>query len=288
MPTKEEFPYAIRVVSEILSSNGSSSQATVCASIMSLMDAGVPIKKMAAGIAMGLMMKEGDVKTYKVLTDIQGPEDHHGDMDMKVAGTDDGVTGMQMDVKIDGITIEIVAATLAQAKKARLQILTAMRKVISAPREKLSPFVPTIRQFKISPSKIGAVIGPGGKIINGLIEKYGLAGIDIDEDGSIFISGNDLAKVEEAVAEIQGFTREFKVGDIVEGKIVRLLEFGAIMDLGGGKDGMIHVSELANGFVKNVTDVVKLGDFVRAKIISADEDGGKIRLSIKQLEEPTA
>jgi polyribonucleotide nucleotidyltransferase len=284
MPTKEEFPYAIRVVSEILSSNGSSSQATVCASIMSLMDAGVPIKKMAAGIAMGLMMKEGDVTTYKVLTDIQGPEDHHGDMDMKVAGTDDGVTGMQMDVKVDGITVEIVAATLAQAKKARLEILAAMRKVISTPREKLSPFVPTIRQFKISPSKIGAVIGPGGKVINGLIEKYGLAGIDIDEDGSIFISGQDLAKVEAAVAEIQGFTREFKVGDIIEGKIVRMLEFGAIVDLGGGKDGMIHVSELANGFVKNVTDVVKLGDTVRAKIISTDEDGGKLRLSLKQME----
>jgi polyribonucleotide nucleotidyltransferase len=234
------------------------------------------------------MMKEGDVTTYKVLTDIQGPEDHHGDMDMKVAGTDDGVTGMQMDVKVDGITVQIVAATLVQAKKARLQILAAMRKVIAAPREKLSPFVPTIRQFKISPSKIGAVIGPGGKIINGLIEKYGLAGIDIDEDGSIFISGNDLEKVEQCVAEIQGFTREFKGGDIIEGKIVRMLEFGAIVDLGGGKDGMIHVSELANGFVKNVTDVVKLGDFVRAKIISADEDGGKIRLSIKQLEQPAA
>jgi polyribonucleotide nucleotidyltransferase len=284
MPTKEEFPYAIRVVSEILSSNGSSSQATICASIMSLMDAGVPIKKMAAGIAMGLMMKEGDVSKYKVLTDIQGPEDHHGDMDMKVAGTDDGVTGMQMDVKVDGITLEIVAATLAQAKKARLEILTAMRNVISAPRATLSPFVPTIRQFKISPSKIGAVIGPGGKVINGLIEKYGLAGIDIDEDGSIFISGQDLAKVEAAVAEIQGFTHEFKIGDVIEGKIVRMLEFGAIVDLGGGKDGMIHVSELANGFVKNVTDVVKLGDVVRAKIISTDEDGGKLRLSLKQME----
>jgi polyribonucleotide nucleotidyltransferase len=281
MPTKDEFPYAVRVVAEILSSNGSSSQATICASILSLMDAGVPIKKPAAGIAMGLMMKDAD--TYKVLTDIQGPEDHHGDMDMKVAGTADGVTGMQMDVKVDGITTPIVAATLAQAKKARLEILQSMKSVLAAPREKLSPFVPTIRQFKISPSKIGAVIGPGGKVINGLIEKYGLAGIDIDEDGSVFISGNDLAKVEAAVAEIQGFTREFKIGDVVEGTIVRLLEFGAIMDLGGGKDGMIHVSELANGFVKNVTDVVKLGDVVRAKIISADDDGGKIRLSIKQM-----
>jgi polyribonucleotide nucleotidyltransferase len=281
IPSKDEFPYTIRVVSEILSSNGSSSQATVCASILSLMDAGVPIKKPAAGIAMGLMMK--DVNNYKVLTDIQGPEDHHGDMDMKVGGTADGVTGMQMDIKVGGITVEIVAATLKQAKKARLEILNFMESVIAAPREKLSPFVPTIRQFKISPSKIGAVIGPGGKIINGLIEKYGLAGIDIDEDGGVFISGNDLAKVEACVAEIQGFTREFKVGDIIEGKIVKVLEFGAIMDLGGGKDGMIHVSELANGFVKKVEDVVKLGDLVRAKVISADEDGGKIRLSLKQM-----
>jgi polyribonucleotide nucleotidyltransferase len=281
LPTKEEFPYTIRVVSEILSSNGSSSQATVCASIMSLMDAGVPIKKMAAGIAMGLMMK--DVNTYKVLTDIQGPEDHHGDMDMKVAGTEDGLTGMQMDVKVDGITIEIVAKTLEQAKKARVHIMESMKGVISTHRGAISPFVPKIRQFKINPSKIGMVIGPGGKMINGLIEKYGLAGIDIEEDGGVFVSGVDLEKVEAAVAEIQGMTREFKVGEIIEGKIVRMLEFGAIVDLGGGKDGMIHVSELKDGFVKNVEDVVHLGDFVKAKIVSVDEDGGKIRLSLKQL-----
>lgn len=280
MPTKEEFPYAVRVVSEILSSNGSSSMATVCACALSMMDAGVPLKKPAAGIAMGLM-SEG-VENYKVLTDIQGPEDHHGDMDMKVAGTEDGVTGMQMDVKVDGITLEIVLKTLEQAKKARLEILGFMKTVLPAHREKLSVFVPTIRQFKIDPSKIGSVIGPGGKIINGLIEKYGLASIDIDEDGSIFVSGTDLAKVEEAVAEIKGITREFKVGDIVEGPVVRVLEFGAIVDLGGGKDGMIHVSELKNGYVKTVEEVVHLGDHVRAKIISAE--GDKIRLSIKQLE----
>ncbi len=286
IPTKEEFPYAIRVVTEILSSNGSSSQATVCASIMSLMDAGVPIKKMAAGIAMGMMSK--DVNTYKVLTDIQGPEDHHGDMDLKVAGTEDGVTGVQMDIKVDGLTVEMIAAVLEQGKKARLEILAFMKTVIPTHREKLSPFVPTIRQFKISPSKIGAVIGPGGKIINGLIEKYGLAGIDIDEDGGIFVSGTDLLKVEQAVAEIQGITREIKVGDVLEGKIVRMLEFGAIMDLGGGKDGMIHVSELKNGYVKTVEEVVHLGDVVRAKVISADEDGGKIRLSLKQMDAPAA
>ncbi len=281
MPTKEEFPYTIRVVSEIMSSNGSSSMATVCASSLSLMDAGVPIKKPAAGIAMGLMMK--DVNNYKILTDIQGPEDHHGDMDFKVAGTMDGVTGMQMDIKVDGLTVEILEKTMMQAKKARLQILDVMKGVIAAPREKLSPYVPTIRQLKIATDKIGAVIGPGGKVINGLIEKYGLAGIDIDDDGGVFVSGTDLAKVEAAVAEIKGIAREFKVGEIVEGTVIKTLEFGAIVDLGGGKDGMIHVSELKNGFVKKVEDVVKVGDFVRAKIISTD-DSGHVRLSIKQLQ----
>lgn len=282
IPTKEEFPYTIRVVSEIMSSNGSSSMATVCASSLSLMDAGVPLKKPAAGIAMGLMMK--DVNNYKVLTDIQGPEDHHGDMDCKVGGTADGVTGIQMDIKVDGLTVEIIEKTMAQARKARLEILNVMNGVIAAPREKLSPFVPTIRQLKIAKEKIGAVIGPGGKVINGLIEKYGLAGIDIDDDGGVFVSGTDLAKVEAAVAEIKGIAREFKVGEIVEGNVVKTLEFGAIVDLGGGKDGMIHVSELkSGGFVKNVEDVVKVGDFVRAKIISVDDDG-RIRMSIKQLQ----
>lgn len=291
MPTKEEFAYTIRVVSEIMSSNGSSSMATVCASALSMMDAGVPLKKPAAGIAMGLMMSrsassgQADVNDYKVLTDIQGPEDHHGDMDLKVAGTEEGVTGMQMDVKVDGLTLEIIEKTLAQAKKARLEILAVMKKILAAPREKLSPFVPTIRQLKIPTDKIGAVIGPGGKVINGMIEKYGLAGIDIDDDGGVFVSGMILENVEAAVAEIKSITREFKVGEIVEGKIIKILEFGAIVDLGGGKDGMIHVSELkSGGFVKNVEEVVKLGDFVRAKIVRAGDDG-KIGLSLKQMAE---
>jgi polyribonucleotide nucleotidyltransferase len=280
LPTKEEFPYIIRVVSEIMSSNGSSSQATVCASALSMMDAGVPLKKPAAGIAMGLMMS--DVNHFKVLTDIQGPEDHHGDMDLKIAGTDDGITGMQMDVKVDGLTIEILTAAFEQAKQARIHILKTIKATLPAPREKLSPFVPAIRQFKIDPSKIGTVIGPGGKMINGLIAKYELAGIDIEEDGGVFVSGTDLAKVEAAVAEILGMTKEYKIGDIVEGTIVKILEFGAIVDLGGGNDGMIHVSELKQGFVKNVEDVVKLGDFVRAKVIKVDN--GKIGLSLKQME----
>lgn len=282
IPTKEEFPYTIRVVSEIMSSNGSSSMATVCASSLSMMDAGVPLKKPAAGIAMGLMMS--DVDHFKVMTDIQGPEDHHGDMDFKIAGTVDGITGMQMDVKVDGLTIAILQKTMEQAKKARLEILSVIKGVLPAPREKLSPYVPTIRQLKISPSKIGALIGPGGKMINGLIEKYALASIDVDDDGGVFVSGTDLAKVEAAVADIKGLTREFKIGEIVEGNIIKIMDFGAIMDLGGGKDGMIHVSELKNGYVKNVEEVVKLGDFVRAKIIRADEDG-RIGLSIKQMEQ---
>jgi polyribonucleotide nucleotidyltransferase len=281
IPTKEEFPYTIRVVSEIMSSNGSSSQATVCAAALSMMDAGVPLKKPAAGVAMGLMMK--DINTYKVLTDIQGPEDHHGDMDLKVAGTVDGVTGMQMDVKVDGLTIEILEKAFEQTRKARLEILKVLTATLPEPRKELSPFVPAIKQMKIPPEKIGLLIGPGGKTINGLIEKYALAGIDVEEDGGVFVSGTDRAKVEAAAAEIAGLTREFKVGEIVEGNVVKILEFGAILDLGGGKDGMIHVSELKDGFVKNVEDVVKMGDFVRAKIISVDEGGGKIRLSIKQL-----
>jgi len=279
IPTKEEFPYTIRVVSEIMSSNGSSSQATVCAAALSMMDAGVPLKKPAAGVAMGLMMS--DVNHYKVLTDIQGPEDHHGDMDLKVAGTVDGVTGMQMDVKVDGLTIEILEAAFEQTRKARLEILKVLTATLPEARKEISPFVPKIRQIKIPTDKIGALIGPGGKMINGLIEKYALSGIDVEEDGNVFVSGTDLAKVEAAVAEITGLTREFKVGDVIEGNVVKTLEFGAIVDLGGGKDGMIHVSELKNGFVKNVEDVVKVGDFVRAKVISAE--GDKVRLSIKQL-----
>jgi polyribonucleotide nucleotidyltransferase len=289
IPSKEEFPYTIRVVSEIMSSNGSSSQATVCASALSLMDAGVPLKKPAAGIAMGLMMGttadgHADVNNYKVLTDIQGPEDHHGDMDLKVAGTNDGVTGMQMDVKVDGLTIELLEKAFEQARDARIHILKTIIATLPKHRDAISPFVPKIRQFKIDPSKIGTVIGPGGKMINGLIAKYELAGIDIEEDGGVYVSGVDLAKVEAAVAEIMGMTKEWKVGEIVEGPIIKILEFGAIVDLGGGADGMIHVSELKQGFVKQVEDVVHLGDHVRAKIIKAEN--GKIGLSLKQMEQP--
>ena len=281
IPGKEEFPYAIRVVSEILSSNGSSSMATVCASMLSLMDAGVPLKKPVAGIAMGLMIdKKGN---YKVLTDIQGPEDHHGDMDLKVAGTRDGVTAIQMDVKVSGVSLEILEKALEQARGARRRILDFTDKILAKPREELSRYAPSIAQLTINPEKIGMVIGPGGKMINGLIEKYGLAGIDIEDDGSVAVSGTDHAQVQAAVEEIRGMTKEYKIGDIIEGKVIKILDFGAIVDLGGGQDGMIHVSELKDGFVKTVTDVVKQGDFVRAKVIKVDN--GHIGLSLKKIKE---
>jgi polyribonucleotide nucleotidyltransferase len=300
IPAVGDFPYTIRVVSEILSSNGSSSMATVCASVLSLMDAGVPLKKPAAGIAMGLMLeeppkdadrtqhnaekisRESAQSKFKILTDIQGPEDHHGDMDLKAAGTELGLNALQMDVKVDGLTIEILERALAQAKKARLEILKVMRGVLAAPRPALSPHAPMVASLSIDPEKIGLLIGPGGKMINGLIKKYELATIDVEEDGSVFVAGAAHEKVEGAVAEIKALTREIKVGEIVEGNIIKILDFGAIVDLGGGKDGMIHVSELKDGFVKNVTDVVKLGDFVRAKVIRAEDD--RIGLSLKQLQ----
>jgi polyribonucleotide nucleotidyltransferase len=281
IPPASEFPYMIRVVSEILSSNGSSSMATVCATTMSLMDAGVPITKPAAGIAMGLMSGEGGA--YKVLTDIQGPEDHYGDMDFKVAGTRDGVNAIQLDVKIGGLTNEMIIKTMAQAKAARFHILDFIQTVIDRPRASISEFAPRVLRIQINPEKIGMVIGPGGKMINGLIAKYGLASIDIEEDGGVFVSSADAAKAEAAVKEIQSMTKEFTVGEVVEGEVIKILDFGAIVDLGGGLDGMVHVSELKDGFVKNVTDVVKLGDFVRAKITRVED--GRIGLSIKALGE---
>jgi polyribonucleotide nucleotidyltransferase len=281
IPAQEEFPYTIRVVSEILSSNGSSSMATVCAGIMSLMDAGVPIKKPAAGMAMGLMTDNKG--NYKVLTDIQGPEDHYGDMDFKVAGTEDGVTAVQMDVKLDGVTLEMIEKTLAQGKQGREHILKFMKTVLDSPRPKLSRYAPIIRQIRINPEKIGIVIGPGGKMINGLIKKLELVAIDIEEDGRVSVSADTPEKADAAIREINMLTKEFKVGDIIEGNVIKTLDFGAVVDLGGGQDGMIHVSELKNGFVKTVEEVLKTGDFVRAKVIRVDADG-RIGLSLKQMQ----
>ncbi len=286
IPSKDEFPYTIRVVSEVLASNGSSSMATTCASSMSLMDAGVPLKNAVAGIAMGLMTasKQETVNSkqeYKILTDIQGPEDHYGDMDCKIAGTNKGVNAMQMDVKVEGVTVQILKETLEQAKKARLEILEVMNKAIAKPRENVSDFAPVIMTLNIDPERIGEVIGPGGKIINGIIAETGASTIDIEQSGLVFVAGPDREKTEAAVNIIKSITKEFQIGEIVEGPVVRVLEFGAIVDIGGGRDGMVHVSELKQGFVKNVTDVVKLGDVVRAKIVKVEN--GKIGLSIKAL-----
>ena len=284
IPKKEEFPYAIRVVSEVLSSNGSSSMASTCASTLALMDGGVPLKKPVAGIAMGLMMDQSQNSksqntNYKILTDIQGPEDHYGDMDFKVAGTRDGVTALQMDVKINGITVELLGEALAQAKKARLQILDHMMKTIAEPKKELSPLAPRIITMQIHIDKIREVIGPGGKVINDIIAKTG-AEIDIEESGLIFITAENEKSGLEAKAIIEEIVKEYKVGDIVVGNVSQILDFGAIVEF-GKKDGMIHISELASYRVNKVTDVVNVGDEVKVKIKRIE--GGKISLSLKDI-----
>ena len=284
IPAKEDFPYTIRVVSEILSSNGSSSMATVCAATLSLMDAGVPIKKPVAGIAMGLMSSESG--KFKVITDLQGPEDHYGDMDFKVAGTRDGVTAMQLDVKINGLNYEMIKDTLVRAKKARMHILDSIEKTLAKPRENVSPNAPQIMTCAIPQDRIGEVIGPGGKMINGIIAETGVISIDIDQDGKVYITGPTKETVQSALSIVKSIVKEFVVGEIVEGNVVKILEFGAIVQLDANNDGMIHVSELKNGFVKNVADVLKVGDFVRAKIIKVED--GRIGLSLKAMTKDTA
>lgn len=283
IPTKEEFPYTIRIVAETLSSNGSSSMASTCAGCLSLMDAGVPIKKHIGGVAMGLMTS-ADGKEYKILTDIQGPEDHYGDMDFKVAGTKDGVTAIQMDVKINGITAEIFEKALAQAKEGRFTIIKEMERALPAARSTVSQYAPKIMSLMIPQDRIGELIGPGGKNINGIVaDSDNKITIDIEETGKVYVAGVDIKLVERAYNTIKASMREFSVGEIINGPIVRILEFGAIVDLGGGQDGMIHVSELKDGFVKKVEDVVHMGDIVKAKIIKVSE--GKIGLSLKGLGE---
>ncbi len=283
LPSYESFPYVIRIVSEILSSNGSSSMATVCAGGLSLMDAGVPIRRPAAGIAMGLITDERG-EQYKVLTDIQGPEDHYGDMDFKVAGTEEGVTAIQLDVKINGINMKMVEDVLAKAKLARLHILKTITGALKEPRKELSQYAPVVLSLTIDPSKIGEVIGPGGKVINGIIAATGATTIDIDQSGIVFVAGPSKQIAEAAFNMVKSIVTDVEVGQIVEGTVVKILDFGAIVEFGPNRDGMIHVSELKDGFVKKVDDVVKLGDFVRAKVIRVE--GGKISLSLKALNKP--
>jgi len=277
IPSREEFPYTIRVVTEILSSNGSTSMASVSGSSLALMDAGISIKRPAAGIAMGLIQEE-ETGNYKILTDIQGPEDHYGDMDFKVAGTIKGITVIQMDVKIKGINKKIVKETIERAKKARIKILDLMAKVISKPRNHFSPYAPKILTLQIDPDKIGEVIGPGGKIINGIIDKTG-ATIDIQETGLIYISSEDKEKAEEALEFIKKITKEVEIGEIFQGEVKRILDFGAFVEVLPRKEGLIHISKLSPKRVEKVEDVVGLGDLVKVKVISIDEQK-RINLSL--------
>lgn len=280
IPSVEEFPYTIRVTSEIVASNGSTSMAALSAASLALMDAGVPIKSHATGISMGMIAK--DRKNYKILTDIQGPEDHHGDMDFKIAGTRQGVNAVQMDVKIDGITEEMMARTLEQGKKARHQILDVLEKELAAPRPELSPWAPRIIIVKINPDKIRDVIGPGGKIINEIIEQTGVL-IDIEEDGTIFITAEKAEAGQKASEWIQNITREVKVGEIFTGKVKRIMNFGAFVEIIPGQEGMIHISKLANHRVNKVEDIVKIGDTVSAKVIEIDAQG-RVNLSLENSE----
>ncbi len=277
MPSEEEFPYTVRIVSEILESNGSSSQATICAGSMSLMAAGVPIKAPVAGIAMGLI-KEGD--DYAILTDIQGMEDHNGDMDFKVAGTKDGITALQMDIKISGITNEIMKEALEQAKIARLEILDNMNDIISEAREEVSEFAPKVKLMKIDPDKIRDVIGPGGKQITKIIEECNDVKIDIEQDGRVTIMHTNTVDIEKAIKIIEQIVRVAKVGEVYNGKVVRIEKFGCFVELWKGTDGLCHISKLAHERVQKTEDVVKLGDIINVKVIGID-DKGRIDLSRK-------
>lgn len=278
IPSEKDFPYTIRLVAEVLESNGSSSQASICAGTLALMDAGVPIKAPVAGIAMGLV---SDGENYTILTDIQGLEDHLGDMDFKVAGTKDGITALQMDIKIQGITEQILTEALEQAKKARMEILAELTSTISEPRKELSPYAPKIEMIQIDPAKIKDVIGKGGETINNIIEQTGVK-IDIDQDGNVSIASSDAEMIAKAIEIIEEITKEVEVGQVYLGKVVRIEKFGAFVNLIKGKDGLVHISQLANERVNKVEDVVKLGDEILVKVTEID-DKGRINLSRKAL-----
>ena len=276
MPTMESFPYVIRVVSEITESNGSSSMASVCGSSLALMDAGVPVKAPVAGIAMGLI-KEGD--DFVVLSDILGDEDHLGDMDFKVAGSAEGISALQMDIKIDGITEEIMKAALAQARDGRLHILGEMAKVISSPRQEMSEFAPRLLTIKIHPDKIREVIGKGGTTIRSITEETGTT-IDISDDGTVIIASVNRDAAEAAKARIEMITADVEPGRIYDGKVAKLMDFGAFVTILPGRDGLVHVSQISNERVEKVSDKLKEGDVVRVKVLEVDKQG-RIRLSMK-------
>lgn len=281
LPSVDEFPYTIRTVADVMESNGSSSQASICAGTMSLMAAGVPIKAPVAGIAMGLIMDDDSGK-YTVLTDIQGMEDHFGDMDFKVAGTKNGITALQMDIKVTGITKNIFEEALAQAHKARLEILDNMLACIPEPRKQLSPYAPKIAMMNIDPDKIKDVIGPGGKMINEIIAQCDNVKIDIDDDGKVVIYHNDYDTIEKAKQMISDIVRVAKVGDVYAAKVVRLEKFGAFVNLFGNTDGLLHISKISHHRVEKVEDVLKLGDIIDVKVTEIDNKG-RINVSAKAL-----
>ncbi|AIX50124.1 MULTISPECIES: polyribonucleotide nucleotidyltransferase [Pantoea] len=280
MPKQEEFPYTVRVVSEITESNGSSSMASVCGASLALMDAGVPIKAAVAGIAMGLVKED---EKFVVLSDILGDEDHLGDMDFKVAGSREGITALQMDIKIEGITREIMQVALNQAKGARLHILSVMEQAISTPRQEISEFAPRIYTIKISSDKIKDVIGKGGSVIRALTEETGTT-IEIEDDGTVKIAATDGQKAKEAIRRIEEITAEIEVGRIYSGKVTRIVDFGAFVAIGGGKEGLVHISQIADKRVEKVTDYLQMGQEVPVKVMEVDRQG-RVRLSIKEATE---
>jgi polyribonucleotide nucleotidyltransferase len=282
LPKAEEFPYTIRLVSEITESNGSSSMATVCGSSLALMDAGVPIKRPAAGIAMGLILED---KRFAVLSDILGDEDHLGDMDFKVAGTEDGITSLQMDIKIAGITEEIMKVALGQAKDGRMHILGEMGKALASARAELGEHAPRIEMFKIPTDKIREVIGTGGKVIREIVEKTG-AKINIEDDGSVKVASANADSIKAAINWIRSIASDPEPGKIYEGTVVKVMDFGAFVNFFGAKDGLVHISQLAPHRVNKVTDVVKEGDKVKVKLLGMDERG-KVRLSMKVVDQAT-
>lgn len=276
LPTAEKFPYTIRMISDITESNGSSSMASVCSGTLALMDAGVPISQPVAGISIGLI-KEGD--KWQLLTDIMGDEDHHGDMDFKIAGTGKGITGIQLDLKIDGISEDIIRATLEQGRNARRDLLRIMLQAILRPRKEISQYAPRLLQTKIDPEKIGLLIGPGGKTIRAMQEETGTQ-IDINNDGTVTIAAAQASGAEEALARIEAMTEEVKVGRTYKGKVSSVKDFGAFIEIAPGKDGLCHISELSDGFVKNVSDICKVGDELEVKVIAVD-DQNRVKLSRK-------
>jgi polyribonucleotide nucleotidyltransferase len=275
IPSREEFPYTIRIVSEVLESNGSSSMASACGSTLALLDAGIPIKDNVAGIAMGLMSED---KNYKILTDIQGPEDHHGDMDLKIAGTRKGITAIQMDVKVNGVNLQILKDAFKQAKKARIEILDAMEKTIKKPRAELSPFAPRVYSLQVSPHRIRDIIGPGGKTINEITSETG-ATIDIEDDGLVFVTAEDAEGAKKAIGRIKSLTREIKMGEIFQGKVVKIADFGAFVELCPGQEGLLHISELTPERARKVEDFLHQGEIVGVKVKKIDEQG-KIGLAL--------